>query len=471
MTLFGLARGETYLDAVGTMLRRDGSTSSSAWLERRATYDRYTAYYDNQIYDRTADGGQRDAVNRALGNAMAVDLDGLYNPVASVVDLYQHALGGQFAASPDDQGESAIQIIPGRGTQAQPLQAALYQVWQWSNMTMERQPLCRLAANLGTCGLRVVANPQRRRVYLKVEHPGIIQDVEIDDRGNVRGIVLEWDEVVGLGTAQEVITIREELTKQQFATYRVHHQQLIPYDRMRRADRGPDAMIPNELGLVPYVLVQHNYTGEPFGQNAYQRVLPALDRLNALLSHIDVQIHQHVRVNWFVAAPGSGPQEFDLSGQQIIYLNTSVGGGTPVIRPLLADLNLADATAQARMQLNLIADMLPELKAVSGTFLSGMSGQTVSELRKPAEDALLLARANYEHALIRAQQIALSYGILYRLWDLGSGMGSVLAAEQAYTHGLEDHRFAPRPALTGTAVAQETESPLLPLPRTQEPPV
>lgn len=462
MTLFGLARGGHYLDLLGSALRQMPGSSTTAWIERRVAYDRYTAYYENRIYDRTADGGQRDAINRALGNAEAVDLDGLYNPIASVVDLYQHVLGGAFAEGPEDQDASTIRIVPGRTAQAAALQAAITQIWHWSNMTMERQPLCRLAANLGTCGLRVVASPSRQRVYLKVEHPGIIQDVELDDRGNVRGIVLEWDEVIGLGADQEPITIREELTKAQFATYRLHAGQAIPYDRQTRQDRGPGAVQPNDLGLVPYVLVQHGYTGEPFGHNAYHRVLPALDRLNALLSHIDIQIHQHVRVNWFVAAPGAGPQEFDLSGQKVIYLNTSIGGGTPVIRPLLADLNLGEATAQARMQLNLIENMLPELKAVSGTFLSGISGQTVSELRKPAEDALLLARTNYEHALVRAQQIALSYGILYRLWDLGSGMGTVDAADRAYQEGLEDHRFAPRPALTGTAVAQETgQAPML----------
>lgn len=470
-------RGASWLDALGSWVRRQPGPQHevSAWHERCTAYARADSYYANTVYQRTSDGGQREAINRSLGNARAEDLDGLYNPVAQVVDLYQHVFGSPFAVDALDTGPDRIQIRPGR--QAAPtLTEAICQLWQWSNLTIERQPLCRFAALYGTCGLRIVADMAHQRVYLKVEHPQIIRDVELDDRGNVRGIELEWQEQLGLGDTRETLTIREVLTREAFHTYRVDGAALIPYDRATRQDYGPGAVAPNVLGLVPYVVVRHGYTGDVFGMNACDRALVALDRYNALMSHIDVQIHQHVKATWLVMASGKPPQEFDLSGRKVLYVDTSTalqGASTPVVQALVANLSLADATQQAKAQLEAIEDMLPELKAVSGRWLSNTSGQTIAELRKPAEDALLLARTNYEDALIRAQQIAISYGVLLGLWDMGTGMGTVEAADRAYHEGTEDHTFVPRPALTETSRPATTlqsphATPTPPLPSREE---
>jgi hypothetical protein len=87
------------------------------------------------------------------------------------------------------------------------------------------------------------------------------------------------------------------------------------------------------------------------------------------------------------------------------------------------------------------------MKATDGQFLSHQSGGTVAQLRLPAEQRILGARTNIEADFIKAQQIALSLGILHGLWDLGTGMGTRAAADRAYEQGLEDHRFNKRSAL------------------------
>jgi hypothetical protein len=448
---YGIARAGSYLDRLGAWMRQQplGGTAGSAWLERRSAFARADAYARNTVYAATDDGGYRDDVNRTLGNARAADLAGLYNPVAAVIGLYQHVFGGTFGTD--------VRVVPGR-TGHPSLPQFLADIWQWSNMTIERQPLCQFPATYGTAGLRIVADARRQRVYLKVEHPAIIRDVEMDDRGNVIGIELEYDDTRGLGDAQETITIREVLTRETFTTYRVSAgATLTPYDPVTRQDNAPGAQQVNPFGVVPYVLVRHGYSGDAFGAPPYTRALPAIDRLNALLSHIDVQVHQHVRASWMVAASGAKPEEFDMSGRLIIYFNTAGGTSPPVFQSLLTDLSIADATAQARFQLSLIEDLLPELKAIAGTYLAGQSGETVAELRKPAEDAVLLARANYEDALIRAQQIALSYGVWLGIFDLGTGAGPD-AADRAYHEGLEDHTFVARPGLT-TASPQSQPAP------------
>jgi hypothetical protein len=141
---------------------------------------------------------------------------------------------------------------------------------------------------------------------------------------------------------------------------------------------------------------------------------------------------------------------------KVLYVDLRNAAQVPMAKALVADLNLADSISQAKMTQTWIEDMLPELKASQGAFLSGQSGETIAELRKPAEDRLSLARNNYEDALSRADKIALSYGILLELWNLGTGMGSREAADKAYQSGLEDHTFNDRP-LMGAQTKAEME--------------
>lgn len=445
-----------WLQAIGRRLRQERPQTAWAWTDRQMEYLAWDAYYSNQIYEAIASGGQRETINAALGNAAAADLGGLYNPVANVVDLYLHVFAGRF-------GEE-IQVAP-QGAARAALVEAIGRIWQWSNLTIEKQPLCRLAATHGCVGLRIVArdaaDPSKRRIYIKPEHPRIIRDVELDERGNVTAIELEYDLTVGLSEAAQTITIREEMDKERIATYRMVGTAKTPFNlATREADEG--AVYDNPLGIVPYVLLRHEHTGDTWGRNAFYKARGPLDRLNALVSHIDVQIHRHVKVKWFIAASGAAPAEIDLSDMTIAYvdLRQQAAGSTPIVEPLIADLNLPGATAQAQMQLALIEDQLPELKATQGRFLSGQSGETIAELRQPAEDKLSLARTNYEDALMRAQQIGVSWGILMELWDVGTGMGTREVADRAYNEGYEDHRFNERPLLPG----EVTEPPPPPTP-------
>jgi hypothetical protein len=68
----------------------------------------------------------------------------------------------------------------------------------------------------------------------------------------------------------------------------------------------------------------------------------------------------------------------------------------------------------------------------------------------PAESVIERAKAQYEHALKRAMQIALSEGIRIGLWNIGTGTGTAQNAEKAYLDGLEDFEFAPRMPLPQT---------------------
>lgn len=396
--------------------------TSWTWVDRQNAYDIWSAYYSNSIYDPISDGGQRENINAILGNAAAADLAGMYNPVGAVVDLYLNVFGGAF-------GEQ-ITIVP-EGVATVALSDAIAKIWRWSNLTIEKQPLCRLAAMHGTVGLRIVAKDgPRPRVYLKVEHPKIIRDFEADDRGNITAVQLEYEETTGLGEDAKTTIVREELTKTEFRIYDATTGKPLLTDRT-----------PNALGVVPYVIIRHEHLGETWGRNSFYRAHTPIDRLNALITHVNTQIHRHVRAKWFIAADGAAPESFDLSDMTVAFSRLSNGATAPVMLPMVAPLNLADAIAQSQMLIGIIEDLLPELKATQGKFLSGQSGETIAMLRKPAEDRVLLARSLYEDALVRAQQIAVSWMVLLGMADIGTGRD----AQRAYDEGFEDHHFQERP--------------------------
>ena len=436
------------------LLKRETPQTGWLWDERRLAYYANDARYDNTIYETIANGGQRDNINAGLGNGAAADIAGMYNPVRRVVDLYGHTLSGEFGTDI---------LIEASNPKLKP---ALDQIWRWTNMQMFAQDVTQMGPLHGNCGLRIVARNHedlaQRRVYLKAEHPSVITDIELDDRGNVEQVLLEYDVQHGeLGEKREVLTIRELLTKAQIQTWRVQNGGITPYCLTTMTDNGPDSTYPNELGVVPYVLLSHSQRGEPWSVNAFNHETPAIDRYNALMVHVNIQVHQHVRVVWMLAASGAAPTRVDLSGLSMVYVNTTKDGPPPVMQPMVAPLSIAEATAQARAILENVEDGLPELKATGGKFLSNQSGETISQLRQPAEDKLRIARANYEDALVRAQQIALSWGVVLGLWDLGTGTGTADAANRAYTSGAEDHRFNRRPYLPESQPANQPAAPAM----------
>lgn len=452
-----------FIQALGTLIRT-GQLGQTGWVwdERKQLYDLWTGYFDNSVYDRTAEGGQRDLINASLGNAWSSDLAGLYNPVSEVVDLYLHIFGGSFGDEIRAESQNAA-VLP-----------ALAQVWEWSNINIEKRRICRMPATYGLCGLRIVARdapaPANRRVYIRAEHPNTIRDMILDDRGNVETIQLEYDITAGLAEDAETLTIRELLEKDRIRTWRVNGSIVQPFDiggfiadgmpvsEINAYARVEGADYPNALGVTPYVICYHDQGNDEWGRNCFYKARVAIDRYNSLISHTDIQIHEHVRATWLVAASGAAPEEFDFSGRKVIYVDQRQGGTPPMVQALVANLDLNGAIAQSKVQLDAIEDKLPELKATAGRFLSGQSGETVAELRKPAEEKIQAARDLSEDALVRAQKIALSWGILLELFDLGTGMGTREAADRAFREGREDHKFNKRPLLTAEHPANGSQA-------------
>jgi hypothetical protein len=101
-----------------------------------------------------------------------------------------------------------------------------------------------------------------------------------------------------------------------------------------------------------------------------------------------------------------------------------------------------------------LRDMLrgrqPELTVNDVKLLSGLSGESIAQVLKPAASAVEKARPNYHHGIIRILQMAVSVRI-----DAGlSSVAGATSGDEAYRRDLLAFAFAPTPSLPPTIFDQ-----------------
>lgn len=432
--------------------------------ERRQIFKLNEAYYNNNIYDRLIDGGGLDYINDFLGEAKANDIKGIFNPYKRVVEVYaENVFAGTFGQD--------ITISPTKddGTAIHPsLAPAMAQIAKWSNFNQELKHYVRIGAMQGTVGIRIVSkvganfpndDVSQRRVYLEFEHPSTIEDAIRDKRGNVKSLITEYIINQGelslstFGAGSRKVKVRELMTKQ-FIERKTSSTNGILSILPFKFGAKELPRINNQLGVVPYVIVQHSKKSGIFGAWAVQGTERKIDMVNALSAHLDRQIVRHVKCVWTVATAGSPPTEFKFAGNNVVWFELDENTSAPAIVPMVANLSISETLDKMRLMLTEIADSQPELKATDGEYLSGQSGETIAQLRLPAEVKIKSSRTSYEDGLIRASKIAMSWGILLGVFDFGTGTGTREAADVAYNNGLLDYKFDERDALPTTRQEQ-----------------
>jgi hypothetical protein len=425
---------------------------------RRILYKLWWAYFDNSIYNSGEDGGYRQLINTYLGSARVGNLAPHFNPVDRAVRAYEYVFDGNFG---DEVyvDEKIDKSTPVNDKLIDPLAS----IWKWSGINQWKSQMLVRTATLGTTGMRIsykgAQATKDRQIRLTIEHPSRILNLETDDRGNITQLVLEYERVEGnfydSDNPRQQHHYIEYMSREEF--WMMRDGMWWNFKTKKNVDDKEQATITNPLGIVPYVLIKQNNIGADFGVPSFYGQERRIDHLNALAAHINAQIRRHVTATWLLEAGGPPPEKIPLGDMTIWYVQKELGMNSAAsITPLVANLNLADAISQQDKLYNELGNSMPELKATDGAFLSHQSGGTVSQLRIPAEQRILSARTSIEDGLVKAQKIALSTGILYNMWDLGTGMGSRAAADRAYQEGYEDHRFNKRPALPRTVDDQLT---------------
>lgn len=410
----------------------------------RLVSDAYTVrdrMLEGSIYASRNSGGYLWEIQRVLGKPCDGDAPPImpyYNPVPAIVGAYQNALGGRL-------GEELKAETPDGEPLPTAVDDAVSRIWRWSNLDAKLEELTTLVANQGTAGIRIVGEGlgNKGRVYFQFEHPSTIADAEEDARGNLVNVLLRYQIYysAGLGEPYTPVQVEELIGKERFSRIIDGEETLSAAEQV------------NTLGVCPYHLMRHaRRTGDFFGRHAYEGSELAIHGINWALSQLDEATARAINETVFMAGAGDAPTEITLGRLTAMYVKLAAGVPAPELKYIVPQLAINETGESIARNVEYLYTRQPELILNALKLLSGTSGETLAQVLKPVEAAILRARRMYEASLVSAIQIAESVGIVMGLWNLGTGTGSAEAANRAYDdgQGAEAMRFADRPALSPT---------------------
>lgn len=414
---------------------------------RQDLYADLDGYYYNSIWSEQSG----KLIRFMAGWASDQTVQGLYNPVKTIVDFYRtHTLRGELR--PDGEPGEVATIESENSALVEPI----LRIWRWSELERNKRLLGRFAANLGDCLLVAVdmpgeAGPETARVQIEVRHPGELVDWEFDALGEFRLARLAETRYERDGQGNRKPYKYERLfTLTSYATfkdgqpheYRVDAagRPLPPMAGDNPATGRPWAVgeWPNPHGFCPVVLVKHEDDGDEFGLNAWHALIPAINEVNLRGTHLGDMISQHFAALW--AAIGVSPPttvsdqgvevETELDRGKMIYLPPGAD-----LKAVVAQIDFENAYVHIDRILQWMKDTypeltLPELRKKTGD-LSGVAvrGMLLDLIAKAEE----VERA-YTAGLVKVMQMALRMGA--NVGGMGQRLWPAFAGEDAMAPDL-----------------------------------
>ena len=384
-------------------------------------------------------------------------------PTGQIASFWQtHLMGGalDFAAGDGEGTPSALPIL----TETEALRPALAQLWQWSNWQTRKDTFGLHGSVLGDVGLRVVDDVARAKVYLQLVHPSCITALDLDPFGNVKAYTIE--ETREHPVTGKAVIYREEVTREGDNTVYRTFVDKQAYAWPENLDKSGDArqQWSEPYTFIPLVWCKHIDIGGDFGLSELHQGLPIFRELDDIGSALDDQIRKTVNAPWFFAgvddpklrSGGTDPSIAGASpsatrpqpGRQEAPILYGPAGATAT--PLVMPLDIVGANARIEQLHGKLRREYPELEADITTSAGDASGRALRVARQKAETKVILRRAAYDDALVRAQAMAVAIGGWRKLEGFrGFNLDS-------YSKGALDHRIGPRPVFAVTT-ADEIE--------------
>jgi hypothetical protein len=255
--------------------------------------------------------------------------------------------------------------------------------------------------------MRAGGNPRRR-------WPGLVDDLELDDAGNVKSYALEYDADDEEG---KQFTYRKVVTKDSFSYFK-DDSPFTPAGRLSAVEE-------NSYGFIPAVWCKHSDEGEDIGAPAIAGSMGKMDELNSLASHV----HDHIDI--LIESPGVlatssnkgdiGTRTAATTEDEYSSLSTDRQGATkrkilraaPDTKWIPMAGNLSPSEAEARIE-SLYAEIErdhPELKFWETVRnMSSLSGVAVDRLSGDVRGRVGEAAANYDMSSIRLFGMAVAIG-------------------------------------------------------------
>lgn len=409
---------------------------------RRIRYSILWAMYENTAYDKIHSW----SVSYKALKGLYKYIRNIYNPSYRIGEFWKgKLLGGVLdpLAGDGTQTPSALPII----TENEKLRPAIAKIWEWSNWQIKKDIFGLWTPVLGDGVLKIVDDPDREKVYMKPIHPGSLKDVELDQFGNVKAYVLEYKrEDPRPGRSGQVI-FREIAEREEgsdviyFSTYLDNG--LFAWDEEKGAEWEED------YGFVPMVVLQHNDVGLDFGWSELYPGLSKFREVDDQASKLNDQIRKIVEGAWLlagVAAPTTKPtatgetptDEKPQPGREEMKMFYSTNPDAKA-HSLVSPLEIEQVSNNIKDLVSEIERDYPELKVDMANASGDISGRALRINRSPAEAKVLQRRPNYDNAIVRAHQMALTIGGI-RGYAEFTGI-----TKDSFAAGALNHSIGPRP--------------------------
>lgn len=433
------------LDRITRAMARIYNTSSGrpvmkSWNPRQVYEMLEAYYYSNGVYDALVDVANADIKwSRSMLE--------LKNPTFAVVEFYAKKLWP--GTLPDAMKIKADKetIIP-----------AIEQIWRWSNWGAKKTVAARFAAMYGDLFMRVATAKDTQgkpsRVYLQIINPRNVTDFRLDERGVITYIRYDVErktEAEGGGSRKYWHTEAWDMEQ-----YRRWDTSLSPEQAVSSLGTPKEQIPLSEMGIdfipwvhAPFCDTADTESEDQRGMAAIWPCISKIDNLHLAVSRLGQMLFRYNRPLWSVMANAVDPSgrpmpapkldnyEIDLDGEKFFHFP-----GMSKMEALVPNIKYEAHAAFIADLYNSVKTDLPELRYYDVMESGNESGIALSYRLAPAVDRIIEVRGGLESAIIRAQKMALTIGVVNKLF---SGIGS-------YGGGDFEHSFVEREVFPRTIV-------------------
>lgn len=446
------------------------ASASQAPASPRDWYDLLEAYYSqNGLYQILRDAG-------ASAGLSGESIRSIRNPAFRAVEFHaSHLWAGPL---PD-----ALPIV----TENTQLEAAVDQVWTWSNWGARKQVVARTFALYGDWFVKVRSTgdfvpPSERRVWFQMIEPRTVTEFRKDDRGYVTFIRLDSPQITT--DSAGVVTERwshVEVWDKARGTYRqwrhVGDSVAVPTEQLTGLEVEETLLAVTGVDFIPIVHAPFRDVGDARGVGCFVPVIDKIDEVNRIATRLHQMGFRNLRNLWASTRTGTDAANRPLPSVNVGgMLSTAVNAlrgntqydpqtGRPLVPPeptemvidlpgstdlksLVPPLPYEHLLAIVQDHMSEIGNDLPEIRWYELSQQGAdLSSRAIRLLMAPAASRVEEARGNAETALVRADQIAVTMGQAIGLFG---GVGT-------YENGDLDHSFEPRDVfpLSGLDEAEE----------------
>lgn len=378
---------------------------------RRSRYLTYDNFMNNTAYSTI----NNQAAAMKLDNNMYKHGRGIYNPVARFTNLsVSYISGGELDM--DSLTTGSLPIV----TDNEAIRTALIKLLEWSRWGENKSLYVETGVNKGDTYIKIVDDRQRRKVRLELLPPEFIRDIEFDEVGNIKAVVIEYerDEVVDVQAAKPGMLggalsrkgktfylYTEKITKDFFETFKDGE----PFAFYTNSNGEKVSRWDNEYGFIPLVHQTHSQAGLGLwsGKNGYYNTLTKIHEINDQASIISDKIRQILQPIVYVEG-ATRQEQIDTATTDKDQMTLLFGPAGSKMTPVVIDLNISAALENLN---NMIRELESDLPVLSLQRIREGSNLTAPGVEMGYSDAIWSvkqARSRYDAAFVRAGQMAIA---------------------------------------------------------------